>query len=110
MQRFVFYANSDWTDTQLNELKPFELFPPARFDGSGNQFTFVHVFMAEDFDVARLQISRLRFGPDGAKAGDHDHAKAMLRKMPAHAPEGSPNWLAAMDIVTEAYCEARSRR
>jgi hypothetical protein len=108
MERFVFYANSDWTDTQLNELKTPE--PPARFDTDGKQFNFVHIFEAADFDVARLQISRLRFGHDGYKAGDHEHARVLMRKLALDSMEGSVMYLRTMDVIVGSFKEARNRQ
>ena len=106
MQRWVFYANSDWTETELNDLKTVEA--PAKYDTDGKQYSFVHVFEAEDWDTAKLQISRLRFGADGGvKPSDTERATRLLRQMPSNAPEGSVNWGVAMGHVLTAFAAAR---
>lgn len=106
MQRWVFYANSDWTETELNDLKTVE--PPMKHDTDGKLYSFVHVFEAEDWDIAKLQISRLRFGADGGlKPSDTERATRLLRKMPSQAPEGSSNWGLAIGYVLNAFAEAR---
>lgn len=106
MKRWVFYANSDWTETEMTELNTDA--PLPRQDVDGKQYSFVHVFEAEDWDQAKLQIARLRFGADGGvKPSDTERATRLLRKMPSQAPEGSANWGVAIGHVLNAFAEAR---
>jgi len=109
MQRWVFYANSDWTETELNEVKTAEA--PPKHDTDGKQYSFVHVFEAEDWDTAKLQIARLRYGQDGGDiVSDTERAKHLLRQMPSQAPEGSVNWGVAMGHVIHAFAGVRVSR
>lgn len=107
MQRWVFYANSDWTETALTAITG--AVPPERFDVDGRQFSFVHVFEAEDWDQAKLQIARLRYGSVSRKiASDFEQAQQLLRRMPSQAPEGSADWEIAMDAVLNTFMKVRS--
>ncbi len=107
MQRWVFYANSDWTESEVNELKTAE--PPAKHDVDGKQYSFVHVFEAVDWDTAMLQIKRLRYGQDGGTGAVADAVRArnLLRQLPSQAPEGSVNWQKAMEATLNAFVEVR---
>lgn len=104
--RWVFYANSDWTETEVNELK--EPVPPAKHDVNGQQYSFTHVFEANDWDTAMLQLKRLRYGQDWNKVpSDAARARLLLRQMPSQAPEGSVNWAKAMEATVNAFVEVR---
>lgn len=104
--RWVFYANSDWTETEVNELK--EVVPPAKHDLDGKQYSFAHVFEAEDWDTAMRQIKLLRYGDKWTAAvGDATRARDLLRQLPSQAPEGSVNWAKAMEATVSAFVEVR---
>lgn len=106
MKRWVFYANTDWTESEVNDLKTAE--PPTKHDTEGKQYSFVHVFEAEDWDTAMLQIKRLRYGQDGGRiTSDAARARDLLRQLPSQAPEGSANWMKAMEATVSAFVEVR---
>lgn len=61
VKRWLFQANSDWTESQLTEVGPEH---GNDHDTNGKPYSFKHVFEAVDWDEAKLQIARLRWGPD----------------------------------------------
>ncbi len=56
---WLFQANRDFTESQLTEYKV-----EVGNDVDGKAYVFRHVFEADDWDAAKLQIARLRFGAD----------------------------------------------